>query len=453
MSGLGVIVLAAGMGTRMKSRLPKVLHRVAGLPMVTHVCNAARQAGVTDVVVVVGHGRERVSAALAQDVRTADQVPQLGSADAVAKALPLINTSSVLILNGDLPLVRPETITALLEAHASAGAQVSVATIEAADPTGYGRILRDSAGNVLAIREESDASAEERRITEVNGGAYVMDLAWLRDTLPSLPKSAKGEFYLTDAIAAASKAGLSIATSSSTEAEMMGINNRVQLAAAEAVMRQRIREAHMLAGVTIIDPATTYIDAGVSIGQDTVVHPNTSIQGQTAIGEDCEIGPGAYLLNAVLGDRCRVFSSVIENSRLGSGVGMGPWCRVRGGAVLDDDVDMGNFAEIKKSTVGRGTKMHHFSYMGDAIVGERVNIGAGMITCNYDGVHKNTTVIGDNSFIGSDSMLVAPLKIGKDAATGAGAVVTKDVPDGMLAVGVPARNLPRNKPKPAHEGQ
>lgn len=437
----------------MKSRLPKVLHRVAGLPMVTHVCNAAREAGVRNIVVVVGHGRDVVAAALDDGVRTADQVPQLGSADAVARALPLVTTPTVLVLNGDLPLIRSETITALLRAHAVEGAHLSVATIETPSPTGYGRILRDSSGNVLAIREESDASAEERRITEVNGGAYLMDAAWLRETLPALPKSAKGEFYLTDAIAAAASAGVRIATSPSSEAEMMGINNRVQLAAAEAVMRQRIREEHMLAGVTIVDPATTYIDAGVTIGQDTVIHPNTSIQGATAIGGDCEIGPGSYLLNAVVGDRCRVFSSVVENSRLGSGVAMGPWCRVRGGAVLDDDVDMGNFAEIKKSKVGRGTKMHHFSYMGDAIVGERVNIGAGMITCNYDGVHKNTTVIGDGAFIGSDSMLVAPLTIGADAATGAGAVVTKDVPDGMLAVGVPARNFPRKKLKPEDEGQ
>lgn len=447
------VILAAGMGTRMKSRLPKVLHRVAGLPMVTHVCNAARQAGVIDLVVVVGHGRDLVAAALDADVRTADQVPQLGSADAVARALPLVTTPRILVLNGDLPLVRAETIARLLSAHAAAGAHLSIATVEVADPTGYGRMLRDASGQVVGIREESDANSEERQITEVNGGAYVMDTAWLREILPALPRSAKGEFYLTDAVAIAAGAGLPIATSPGPEAEMMGINNRVQLATAEAIMRQRIREEHMLAGVTIVDPATTYIDAGVAIGQDTIIHPNTAIHGQTAIGDDCEVGPGAYLVNAVLGDRCRVFASVVENSRLGSGVGMGPWCRVRGGAVLDDDVDMGNFAEIKKSTVGRGTKMHHFSYMGDAIVGERVNIGAGMITCNYDGVHKNTTVIGDNSFIGSDSMLVAPVTIGRDAATGAGAVVTKDVPDGMLAVGVPARNLPRKKPKPKDEGQ
>ena len=439
------VVLAAGMGTRMKSRVPKVLHTVAGVPMVLHVLAAARGAGIDRIVVVVGHGAERVREAVAMPgVETVEQVPQLGSADAVAKAAGLVgDLGEVVILNGDLPLLTAATVRALVEAHAASSAVFSLVSMTTSAPYGYGRIVRDEAGLLVAIREELDATDAERAITEVNGGVYCADARWLWATLPRLPRSSKGEFYITDLAEFAAKERRTTSTIAASPVELMGINTRVHLAEAEFAMRDRIRREHMLAGVTIVDPATTYIDAGVEIGIDAVIHPNTTIEVGSHIGEECIVGPGTIIRASRIGDRCRLLASVIENSEVGSDVGMGPWCRVRGGAILEDGVDLGNYAEVKKSRVGSRTKMHHFGYLGDAIVGRDVNIGAGTITCNYDGVRKNQTIIGNGAFIGSDTMLVAPVEVGERSATGAGAVVTKDVPAGMLAVGVPARNLRR----------
>lgn len=439
------VVLAAGMGTRMKSRVPKVLHAVAGRPMVAHVVDAARGAGVVRTIVVVGHGAAMVREAVGGGVETVEQTPQLGSADAVAKALPVLGDSgTVLVLNGDLPMIRGETLEHLVARHREAAATISVLTTELEDPAGYGRIARGSDGAVEAIVEEADASPDQRAIREVNAGAYCFEVGWLRAALPRLPKSAKGEFYLTDLVAPAVREGRTVTTSRAEDArEAMGINTRMQLAEAEAILRDRIRREHMLAGVTIVDPATTYIDAGVAIGMDTVVYPNTFLRGKTSIGEGCEIGPGTVIRDSAVGDGCRVVASLVEDSRLMDGVGMGPWCHVRGGAVLEEGADLGNYAEVKKSRIGARTKMHHFGYIGDADVGADVNVGAGTITCNYDGVRKNRTIVGDGAFIGSDTMLVAPVELGAGAATGAGAVVTKDVPPGMLAVGVPARHLRR----------
>ncbi len=443
-SPLTAVVLGAGMGTRMKSRLPKVAHTVAGQPMIAYPVAAARDAGAERVIVVVGHRADAVRAALDGGVETVEQAPQLGSADALAKAVPLIAEGNVLVLNGDLPLIQAPGVVRLVETHAASSAAISFATVHVADPAGYGRVLRDHRGHPTEIIEEDHANEAQRLVKEVNGGLYCVRVDWLRGALARVPMSPKGEHYLTELVALAVADGLPVFTVEFPDAdELMGVNDRVQLAAAESVLRDRVRRAHMLAGVTIVDPATTYIDSSVRIGRDTVIRPNTFIQSGTTIGEECEIGPGSIIRASVVGDRCRILYSVVEDSELSAGVGMGPWSRVRGGAFLDEAVDLGNYAEIKKSRVGRRTKMHHFGYLGDAELGEDVNVGAGTITCNYDGVRKNRTIVGDRVFIGSDTMLVAPVELGAGSATGAGAVVTKDVPPDTLAVGVPARHLRR----------
>jgi bifunctional UDP-N-acetylglucosamine pyrophosphorylase/glucosamine-1-phosphate N-acetyltransferase len=436
------VILAAGQGTRMKSDLPKVLHKVAGLPMALHALNIAHAASGGTPVLVVGHGADQVRAAVGDAARFAVQEPQLGTGHAVqqAEALLRLKTDLVLVFYADMPLLRPDTLRQLVEMQAANPGPLTMLTVLADDPRGFGRILRNPDGSVAAIVEEAQATPEQKAICELNVGAYCFRADWLWEALKRIPLSPKGEYYLTDAVGLAAADRLEVrALTLDDPREAIGINTRVHLAEAEAVLRRRINESHMLAGVTMIDPASTYIDAEVQIGRDTVIWPNTCLHGKTAIGEACSIGPNTLIRDTQIGNNCKVLMSVLEKAVLEDDVDMGPFARLRKGAHLCKGVHMGNFGEVKDSTLGPGTKMGHFSYIGNATIGPEVNIGAGTITCNYDGVHKHPTEIGEEAFIGSDTMLVAPVRIGARAITGAGAVVTKNVPDDTLAVGVPAR--------------
>jgi len=439
------VLLAAGQGTRMKSNLPKVLHPLAGKPMLWHSLKAINQASTEKPVVVVGHGAEQVKEFVGESAISVIQEPQLGTGHAAMQAEPVLkgNADYVIITYADMPLLRGETFQQLVETQKKNSGPISMLTVIAEDPRGFGRIVRKEDGTVAAIVEEYVATAEQKAIKELNVGAYCFSADWLWDALARVQKNPrKGEYYLTDTIELAVKDGLPVqALIHDDLLETIGINTRVHLAEAEAVVRQRINRDLMLAGVTMIDPASTYIEAGVTVGQDTVVMPNTYIQGETTIGEGCEIGPNTHIRNSRIGNRCKVFMSVMEGARLEDDVDMGPFARLRKGAHLMDHVHMGNFGEVKDSTLRPGVKMGHFSYIGNATVGANTNIGAGTITCNYDGQKKHPTEIGEDVFIGSDSMLVAPLKIGDRSRTGAGAVVTKDVPEDTLVVGMPARAI------------
>lgn len=438
------VLLAAGQGTRMKSDLPKVLHPLAGKPMLWHTLQSLSQATTEKPVVVVGHCAEQVKEFVDESAVCVLQEPQLGTGHATAQAKPLLlgRNDYVIVTYADMPLLRGEVFRQLVEMQKKNRGPISMLTVIADDPRGFGRILRKDNGTVAAIVEEYVATPEQKAIKELNVGAYCFSADWLWDTLDRIELSPKGEYYLTDTIELAVRDGLPVqALVHDNLKETIGINTRVHLAEAEAVMRQRINRDLMLAGVSMIDPASTYIEAGVAIGKDTVVMPNTYIQGETTIGERCEIGPNAHIRNSQIGNGCKVFMSVMESAHLEDDVDIGPFARLRKGAHLMDHVHMGNFGEVKDSTLGPGVKMGHFSYIGNAEIGAKTNIGAGTITCNYDGEKKYPTEIGENVFIGSDSMLVAPLKIGNRSSTGAGSVVTKDVPDDTLVVGMPARAI------------
>jgi bifunctional UDP-N-acetylglucosamine pyrophosphorylase / glucosamine-1-phosphate N-acetyltransferase len=440
------IILAAGLGKRMRSRKPKTLHTIAGRPMLLHVLAAVRESFAATgpdarYVAVVGHGAEQVKAILDAGVRSVDQTEQLGTGHAVAQAQTLAKDSAnVLVLNADVPLVTPETVSGLMAHHLKHNADLTFLTAVIDDPRGQGRVQRNTAGLVTGIVEEADADAATLANGEVNVGVYCFRGDWLWPRLSRIERSAAGEYYLTDLVGMAADEGSElVAMPVADTIEALGINDRTQLAKAEAVVRDRILRRHMLAGVTIVDPATTYVDADVTRGMDTTLYPGTCLGGETVIGEECIIGPGSQVVDSTLGDRCRVISSVVEQSTLEKGVDVGPFAHVRAGAHICDGVHIGNYAEVKNARLGRGTRMGHFSYVGDATVGEDVNIGAGTITCNFDGIRKHRTVIGDGAFIGSDTMLVAPVEIGAGARTGAGSVVNHDVPPNALAVGVPAR--------------
>ncbi len=436
------ILLAAGKGTRMKSQTPKVLHPLLGQPMLAYALQAVATATGRRPIVVVGHAAEQVQAAFADQAAFALQDPPLGTGHAVQAARAAVpeGVRWVLVSNGDMPLLTADTLRRLLEAQQAHDGPITMLTVEVDDPRGFGRVVRFPDGRVQAIVEEADATEAQKRIRELNVGAYCFDAEWLWASLPKLPLSAKGEYYLTDLV------GLAVAEGRSVQAlrledptEAIGVNTRVHLAEAAAALQQRINRRLMENGVTLIDPARTYIEPTVRIGRDTVVWPDCTLRGSTEIGEGCEIGPNAYIVDTQIGNGCRVFASVLEYAVLEDHVDIGPFGHLRKGAHLAEGVHMGNFGEVKNSYLGPGVKMGHFSYIGDATIAEDVNIGAGTITCNYDGERKHPTKIGKGAFIGSDTMLVAPLEIGEGARTGAGAVVTKNVPPHSLAVGVPAR--------------
>jgi bifunctional UDP-N-acetylglucosamine pyrophosphorylase / glucosamine-1-phosphate N-acetyltransferase len=441
---VSAVILAAGRGTRMKTRLPKVLHPICGKPMLAYALEVARSATTEQPVVVVGKDSQSVCDFLGDAALCIVQDPPLGTGHAVqqARASLLGKTDLVLVTYADMPMLRIDTLTKLVQIQKNNPGPMTMLTVIAADPRGFGRVVRRPGGEVQAIVEEAAATTEQLSIQELNAGAYCFSADWLWNALDKIPLSKKGEYYLTDTVALAVNAGLPVqALVCDDLSEIIGINTRVHLAEAESAMRMRINRLHMLAGVTIVDPLVTYIEAGVSIGRDTVIWPNTYLQGETSIGEDCSIGPDTLAKDTTVGDGCKILASIMDKALVEDNVSIGPFARLRKGAHLCKGVHMGNFGEVKDSTLGPGTKMGHFSYIGDAVIGSDVNIGAGTVTCNYDGVHKNRTEIGEGVFIGSDTMLVAPLKVGAHAKTGAGAVVTKDVEPNTLVVGVPARPI------------
>ena len=439
------ILLAAGQGTRMKSDLPKVLHPVLGRPMIWHALEAVKQASSETPVVVIGHGAEKVKDYLGDSARTVLQDPPMGTAHAVMQAAPLLRGTSGLILvsYADMPLLRDSTLARLVEKQKANSGPFSMLTVFNDDPHGFGRIIRGADGTVQAIVEEYVATEEQKRIKELNVGAYCFNADWLWEALGRIEKNPhKGEYYLTDAVEVAVTSGLAVQAEVMEDAkEAIGVNTRIHLSEVEAEMRKRVNELHMLNGVTLIDPASTYIESGIQIGRDTVIWPNTYLHGKTEIGDANVIGPNSIIRDSKIGNRCKVLASVMEGAWLEDDVDMGPFARLRKGAHLGSHVHMGNFGEVKDSYLRDGVKMGHFSYIGNADIGAETNIGAGTITCNYDGEKKYPTIIGENVFIGSDTMLVAPLNLGDGARTGAGAVVTKDVPPDTLVAGVPARAI------------
>ncbi len=437
MPELAALVMAAGKGTRMKSKLPKVMHCLAGRPLIDHVLTTVRQAGAARIFTVLGHEREIVAEHIAGQAQVVIQAEQLGTGHAVMQAMPFLQEwDTVLVVSGDQPLLRPETLRKLINLHLNRRAAATVLTAELADPFGYGRVLKDHTGQLREIVEEKDASPEERQIREINTGTYCFQVGLLREALATItPKNAQGEYYLTDVFSIMLGHGNGVAVYCMPDAgEALGINSRGQLAEAEGIFRQRINLAWMDAGVTIVDPASTFIDAGVQLASDVTILPFTFLRGTTQIAADCVIGPQVTLDSCVCGAGSEVTHTVGKEAVIGSGCTVGPFAYLRPGTVLEDRVKVGDFVEIKNSRIGVGSKVPHLSYIGDAQVGRAVNIGAGTITCNYDGVKKHATVIGDNAFIGSNTNLVAPVEIGAGALTGAGSTITKNVPPQALVV-------------------
>lgn len=446
---IDVVILAAGKGTRMVSEVPKPLHQLMGKPLINYVIAAAAPLVEQPPVIVIGHGGEKTKDALGNSVRYALQEELLGTGHAVQQAEDLLGGQSdlILVLYGDMPLVRTKTLESLVKTQEENPGPMTILTLVEDNPRGFGRISRDSSGMIKKIVEEVDASPDELEIKELNAGMYSFNADWLWTSLKKIDPSSSGEYYLTDLVELAAKEGQQVASVQIEDpTELIGINTRIHLAETSQILRSRINEKLMLAGVSILDPASTYIDADVVIGPDTVILPNTYIQNGTTIGNNCILGPGTRIYSSIVGDDCEIEFSVIEESRIEDGVDIGPFSHLRKGAHLGPRVHVGNFGEIKDSYLGEGSKMGHFSYVGNAQIGRDVNIGAGTITCNYDGENKHQTVIKDGVFIGSDSMLVAPLEIGENSITGAGSVVTRDVPADTVVVGVPARPI-RKKPK------
>lgn len=432
-----IIVLAAGEGKRMRSALPKVLHPVLGRSLLGHVLAAAQPLGGRTLV-VVGHGADQVrehTTAIAPAARTVLQERQLGTGHAVRVALPDDAAGTVVVLNGDLPLVRPQTLTDLVERHERDGNAATLLTAQVTDPGGLGRVIAGEKG-LERIVEERDATPEERRVREINAGAYAFNAALLRDALSRLsPDNDQGEEYLTDVLGLLVAAGAPVATHLVADPdEALGANDRAQLARLRAVLRDRVNEDWMRAGVTLLDPATTWIDVTVALGRDAVVEPNTQLRGATTVGEDALVGPDTTLTDVAVGPGASVVRTHGSGARVGPGASVGPFAYLRPGTVLGEGAKVGTFVETKNAEIGAGSKVPHLSYLGDATVGEHTNIGAASVTVNYDGVAKHRTVIGSHARTGADNMFVAPVRVGDGAYTGAGAVVRHDVPPGALAV-------------------
>jgi bifunctional UDP-N-acetylglucosamine pyrophosphorylase/glucosamine-1-phosphate N-acetyltransferase len=450
------VILAAGLGTRMRSRTPKVLHPVCGRPMLAYVVDAAVQATGTRPLVVVSPATEAVREPFAGVADFALQDEPRGTGDAVRAALDVLppDVAEILVLSGDVPLVDPSLIAELLEARRFDKAVVTLVTFEAFDPGRLGRVVLDGDEDdrVIRIVEAKDATDEELEIAEVNAGVYAFDATWLRRRIRDIrPSPATGELYLTEVVALAREDHRPVtAFRVDEDGTLDGINDRVDLADAESLLAERIRIEHMRAGVTMEDPSTVYVDATVRIASDVVLEPNVILRGGTTIGEGTRIGSGSRIVDSIVGAGCEIVSSDLEGAFVEDDVRIGPFAHLRPGASIGRGSKLGNYAEVKNSRLGPGVQQHHMSYIGDADVGERTNIGAGTITANYDGRRKHRTTIGARAFIGSDTMLVAPVTVGDGARTGAGSVVTHDVPSGMVAVGVPARlREPRSDPEDA----
>ena len=447
---LDVLILAAGLGTRMKSRLAKVLHKIGGRPIIAHVCRAAALLEPRRTYVVVGHQADDVRAAVEKELGSqrasfVNQSEQRGTGDAVLAARrALANaTSTLLILSGDVPLVRAETLRALIDKYHADKASCAMLTVRLENPTGYGRVVRDEAGNFLRIVEQKDATEDELQVREINAGIYCFDGAKLFQALERVrPTNSQGEYYLTDVPGILRDDGEQVTLYQHHDArEVSGVNTRAELAEFENLLRRgAVRRLMMDGGVTFIDPSHVYVSSEAQVGRDCVIHPDVHIEGRSIIGEGCEIYHGARITDSRLGNRVTVKDHcVIVDSEIADDCAVGPFAHLRMNARMEERAVVGNFVEVKKSQIGRGTKSMHLTYLGDATIGENTNIGAGTVTCNYDGQHKHPTVIGSNVRIGSDTMLVAPVQVGDGAVTAAGSVVTEDVPPNTLVAGVPAR--------------
>jgi bifunctional UDP-N-acetylglucosamine pyrophosphorylase / glucosamine-1-phosphate N-acetyltransferase len=435
------LILTAGKGKRMKSSVPKVLHPILGQPIINYVIEEVKKISPEKTVLVVGYGSDDVKKALKSDqLSYVSQSRQLGTAHAVMSSRRVLDgyDGTVVILYGDSPLIRHETLSKFINTHKKAKSLLSILTAKVSNPYGYGRIIRNGRGRLTSIVEEKDATPEQRSLNEINSGIYCVETSFLWKALDQIDKkNNQKEFYLTDIVGIASTSGVKVnGFNLNDEEEIMGINNRVELSHAEELLRKRINEKLMLSGVTILDPEQTYISPQVSIGKDSVIYPQSFIYGKTKIGKRCKIGPSVWIEDTeIKNDSTIKFSSYIEKSLIGANVMIGPFAHLRPYSELMDGAKIGNFVEIKKSKIGNSSKVQHLSYVGDATVGKRVNIGAGTITCNYDGLHKYQTIIEDDVFIGSDTMLVAPVKLGRGATTGAGSTITKDVESESLAIG------------------
>jgi bifunctional UDP-N-acetylglucosamine pyrophosphorylase/glucosamine-1-phosphate N-acetyltransferase len=448
-SDLHVVILAAGKGTRMKSERSKVLHRIAGLALIDRVLAAAERLRPTSVTLVVGHAAEQVKAHLANrpHVRFVFQEPQLGTGHALLQTEPLLRNEhgTVVLLSGDVPLLTSETLKGLIDTHNEAQAAATVLTAQVDRPYGYGRIVRAN-GRITRIVEERDATPAQREIREINSGIYAFALEPLFDALASIKsENAQGEYYLPDLVSIYRKRKRTVTTFTiANVAEIRGINSRTELAEVSTMVRQQKNEELMAAGVTLVDPATTYIDSDVEVGADTVIHPFVILEQGTKIGVACEIHAGSRIVNSTIGDRAVVRNhTVITSSTLAADASVGPFAHLRPGADIRENAHVGNFVELKQTTLGAGSKANHLAYLGNSTIGAKVNVGAGTITCNYDGAAKYETTIEDGAFVGSNSTLVAPITIGRGAYIAAGSAVTEDVPAGALAVG---RQRQENKP-------
>jgi bifunctional UDP-N-acetylglucosamine pyrophosphorylase / glucosamine-1-phosphate N-acetyltransferase len=445
---LNVLVMAAGLGTRMKSKRAKVLHELAGRPLIAHVVRTAQTLEPRTILVIVGHQAEEVEQAVLAEVGElasfAVQAQQRGTGDAVESARQQLESSGslVLLLSGDVPLIRAETLRKFIEQHRASAAACTILGVRLENPTGYGRIIRDEQGAFEKIVEQKDASEEERQVREINSGIYCFESGDLFEALKRVePKNQQGEYYLTDVCEILNSAGRKVEVFLHTEArEVSGVNTRAELAEFENLLRRNaIRRLMIESGVTFIDPSHAYISPEAEIGRDTIIYPNVAIEGKSVIGENCVIRYGARISNSKLSDNVTVKDhSLIVDSEIASNCSVGPFAHLRMNTVLEEKATVGNFVEVKKSRLKRGTKAMHLTYLGDATIGERTNIGAGTVTCNYDGKHKHETIIEDDVKIGSDTMLVAPVRVGARSVTGAGSVVTKDVPPDSLVAGVPA---------------
>ena len=449
---LNIVILAAGLGTRMRSDRAKVLHRLDGRPLIDHVCQTAVLLSPQRIYFVVGHQAEEVKQSVANEFELAGfefvrQEKQLGTGDAVNSARPFLaeQDSTVLVLSGDVPLIRESTLRSLIEEHERDGAACTFLTVKLANPFGYGRIVRDSNGQFSEIVEQKDASEPEKLITEINSGIYCFDSRKLFDALEKVQnKNAQREYYLTDVPRILREAGETVSIFlHDRPVEVEGVNDRKQLAAIERMIHDETIEKLMKeSGVTFVDPRNAYVSVQTKIGRDTVIYPNVTIEGETVVGSNCVVRSGTRLFNARIGDGVEIRDNcLIVDSEVGDDCTVGPVAHLRNQAVMIEGSKIGNFVEMKKSRLGRGSKASHLTYLGDATVGENTNIGAGVITCNYDGKDKHETHIGNDVKIGSDTMLVAPVTVGDGAVTGAGSVVTKDVDPGELVVGVPARKM------------
>jgi bifunctional UDP-N-acetylglucosamine pyrophosphorylase/glucosamine-1-phosphate N-acetyltransferase len=448
---LVAVILAAGQGTRMRSRRHKVLHLLGGIPLIQRVLRLVEGAGATSIVVVLGHKADQVRKSLPEGVDTVVQEPQLGTGHAIriaSERLTRLGAERLLVHYGDEALVRPESLRRLVQVGVDADAPIALLNARVRDPHGYGRVIRLPDGRVGQMVEEVDATPAQRTVDEVWSGSMLVYTPWLWSKVNKLPLSAKGEYYLPDLVNIARAEGLSVrATLTQDEEEVLGVNDQTQLAQANAILRRRTIDTLLESGVTIVDPATTYVEPEVSIEPDAVIQPGCHLRGRTRIGRDCEIGPNTYVVDSEIGTGSRVWFSVIEGATIGERVSIGPFSHVRPGTVIEEDANLGNFAEVKASRIGSGTQMHHFSYVGDAAIGRRVNIGAGAVTVNFSSEtrQKSRTTVDDDASIGSDTMLVAPVDIGAGAMTAAGAIVTRDIPAGEVWIGAPARRHRRRR--------